>query len=110
MVKYHPKTQMACSFVPQPPSGSTYDLRCFLAGELLSSQFPSSQELLDDAILSAIQRVPVTTKVIVSLLEQAGTTASKKEINSRLYTMLSKSLVKRQQPSSSSKAPLWSLA
>jgi hypothetical protein len=101
---------MACSFVPQPPSGSTYDLRCFLAGELLANQFPSSQEVLDDAILSAIQGVSINTKVIVSLLEQAGTTATKKEINSRLYTMLSKGLVRRQLPSLSSKAPLWSLA
>lgn len=99
-----------CSFAPQAPSGSTYDLRCFLAGELLASQFPSSQELLDEAILSAIQGVSINTNVIVRLLEQAGTTATKKQINSRLYTMLSKQLVKQQAPSLSSKAPLWSLA
>lgn len=97
-----------CSFTPQAPSGSTYSLRCFLAGELLTNQFPSNQEDLDEAILSAIYGVSINTQVIVRLLEQAGHTIGKKEVNSRLYTMLSRGIVKRQPPSLSSKAPLWS--
>ena len=98
------------SFIPQPPSGSTYSLRCFLAGELLTKQFPSALEELDDAILLSIQGNSINAKILINHLEYKGHRVSKRDINSRLYTMLSKGLVKRYPSSLRSKAPLWSLS
>ena len=87
---------------------TTYSLRAYMAAELLNVQFPSSYDVLDDAILSAIQKSPLHCTDILKVIGQELAGVSKREINSRLYTMLSRKVVK-SHPSSVSKAPLWSL-
>jgi hypothetical protein len=88
---------------------TTYNIRAYMAGELLNIQFPSTYEVLDDAILSVIQKSPMYTKDIMKIIGQELAGISKNEVNSRLYTLLSKKIVKRST-SSDSKAPKWSLS
>ena len=87
---------------------TTYNIRAFMAGQLLSVEFPSTYEIIDDAILSAIQSSPLYSKDILKAIGQELQNISKSDINSRLYTMLAKKIIKRST-SPNSKAPKWSL-
>ena len=66
-----------------------------------------SSDILDDFIFSALIETeePLSAKMILTYVQNETQEYTKKNINSRLYTLLHKNIVKK----SNDKTPLWSL-
>jgi len=73
-----------------------------------STSPPKPTATLDPIIKVALRGTPMTTKQILKVVKEVHQVpeVTKHDLNSRLYTMLGKQLVKREV---TSKAPVWSI-